>query len=194
MSHLALVAIVQDEAPLISRWVAGWRAVGGVFDEVVVVDGGSQDGTLAELEREGLSAVVRPFEGDFAAQRNFALERVKAGWVFELDADEVPSKPLLAGLRTIAKQCAASGVGVAGVARLNFHDWQLQPGVGYRGLDYQYRLHVCSARWSGAVHEEVSAAGGRVELDFGDGHFIQHLKTTARHLERNARYHEIEAR
>jgi glycosyltransferase involved in cell wall biosynthesis len=188
--RLALVAILQDEEPLIARWVAGWRRP-SLFDEVVVVDGGSKDGTVAALAREGLTAIVRPFPRDFAQQRNIALEHVTADWVFELDADEVPSKPLLSGLRTIAEQCTASGVDVVGIARLNFHDAQLRPGPGYRGLDYQYRLHARSARWSGAVHEVLHGTGGRIELDISDGHFIQHLKTEGRHLERNALYQGI---
>lgn len=185
--RLALVAIVQDEEPLIARWVAGWR-LPGLFDEVIVFDGGSQDGTVEALRREGVAPIVRPFPGDFAQQRNSALEHVTADWVFELDADEVPSKPLLAGLRTIAEQCTVSGVDVVGIARLNFHDAQLQPGPGYRGLDYQYRLHTRSARWRGAVHEVLSGVGGRIELSLTDGHFIQHMKTEARHRERNALY------
>lgn len=191
---LALVSIMQDEGPLIARWVMGWRQLPDVFDEVIIVDGGSRDGTVAALEREGLSVAVHPFGNDFARQRNLALERVTATWVLELDADEVPSKPLLAGLRTIADQCDASGVDVVGIARLNFHDWQLQPGPGYRGLDYQYRLHARHARWSGAVHEVLHGSKGRIELELGDGHFIKHQKTAARFLERNALYREIEAR
>lgn len=196
--RLALVAIVQDEEPLVARWVAGWR-LPDLFDEVVVVDGGSADGTVAALGREGISAITRPFAAqrrnrDFAAQRNFALEHVTAEWVLELDADEVPSKPFLSGIRTIAQQCAASGVDVVGLARLNFHDSQLQSGPGYRGLDYQYRLHARAARWRGAVHEVLHGDRGRIELDLTDGHFIQHMKTEARFLERNALYREIESR
>lgn len=191
--RLSLLAIMQDEASIVPRWVAGIRRIADAVDEIVVVDGGSVDGTVAALEAEGICATVRPLAGDFAAQRNFGASLCRGRWVFELDADEIPSVPLLCGLRQISADADGAGVDCIGVARLNFHDHLLQPGPGHRGLDFQYRLHRSHCRWHGAVHEELTGYMARVELAIGDGHFIQHIKSAPRHAERNAMYERLGA-
>lgn len=58
-------------------------------DDVVVLDSGSTDATVALAKRHGARVLHRPFD-NFAAQRNHA-HRVAAfrhPWVFHLDADE----------------------------------------------------------------------------------------------------------
>lgn len=186
--RLSLLAIMQNEAEFVARWHAGVTALPGIFDEMVVVDGGSTDGTPDALGALGVRVVPRPFPGDFADQRNFGIDQTTGDWIVEFDADEIPSIPLLAGLRQIAADADAASFDCVGIPRLNFHDYTLQPGPGYRGLDFQYRLHRRHCRWVGRVHEEVSGFMARLELDVGQGHFIQHVKSTARHQARNAMY------
>ncbi|QYJ00054.1 glycosyltransferase family 2 protein [Thalassovita mediterranea] len=59
-------------------------------DDIVVVDSGSTDGTVAIAEAHGARVLSRPFDS-FSAQRNWGVEN--AGfvhdWVLHLDADEV---------------------------------------------------------------------------------------------------------
>lgn len=188
---LALVSIMRDEVALVSRWVAGVRRIEGVFDDVLVVDGGSADGTAEALVAAGVRTAVRPFPDDFAEQRNFAIAGVQGEWIFELDADEIPSVPLLSGLRQICANADAARIDCVGVPRLTFHDFVLVPGPGHRGLDFQYRLHRRHCYWRGRVHEEVVGFQARVELDVADGHMLLHMKDTARHVVRNEYYRRL---
>ena len=56
-------------------------------DEVVVVDSGSTDGTLA-ICRELADVVVERGWPGYVAQQNFALAQARGEWVLSIDADE----------------------------------------------------------------------------------------------------------
>jgi len=82
---LSLSMIVRDEAARLERCLA---SVAGFVDEIIVVDTGSQDGTIAIARAWGATVHQRPWPGDFAAARNQALELVQGDWVLVLDGDE----------------------------------------------------------------------------------------------------------
>ena len=82
---LSLSMIVRDEA---ERLEACLRSVQGFVDEMVVVDTGSSDATIAIAERLGASVHRIDWPGDFAPARNQALQWVSGDWVLVLDADE----------------------------------------------------------------------------------------------------------
>jgi len=77
--------IVRDEA---ERLEACLRSVQGFVDEMVVVDTGSSDATIATAERLGATVHRIDWPGDFAPARNQALQWVSGDWVLVLDADE----------------------------------------------------------------------------------------------------------
>lgn len=62
-------------------------------DDLVVIDGGSSDSTVAICQKAGARVVTRRFD-NFSSQRKFGLEQIHAPWVFSLDADEEISKEL----------------------------------------------------------------------------------------------------
>ena len=82
---LSLSMIVRDEA---ERIEACLRSVQGFVDEMVVVDTGSSDATVAIAEGLGASVHRIDWPGDFAPARNQALQWVSGDWVLVLDADE----------------------------------------------------------------------------------------------------------
>jgi glycosyltransferase involved in cell wall biosynthesis len=189
---IALVAIVLDEEQVIERWIEGARRARGVVHEVVVVDGGSVDRTVQILAASGIRVERVPFVGDFAAQRNIAIEHTRSDWIIELDADETMSAPLASVLPAIVADATRDQVDVIGIPRLNFIDDELVASPGARGLDYQYRLHARGCRWTRRVHEELTVGvRNRVELDIADGRFLLHSKNSARHHERNQLYRSL---
>ncbi len=82
---LSLSMIVRNEAGRLEPCLA---SVAGFVDEMVVVDTGSSDDTVAIAERCGAVVHRLPWPGDFAPARNRALEWVQGDWVLVLDADE----------------------------------------------------------------------------------------------------------
>jgi glycosyltransferase involved in cell wall biosynthesis/Flp pilus assembly protein TadD len=63
-------------------------SVAGQFDEIIVVDTGSQDGTREVARSRGALVSEFPWVDDFAAARNACLERATGDFIFWLDADD----------------------------------------------------------------------------------------------------------
>lgn len=84
---VAAAILTRNEARCIGRCLDSLQ---GVFDEILVVDSDSSDGTIEIAARYPEVRVVQTGEtvGGFAALRNFGLGHLHADWVFWIDADE----------------------------------------------------------------------------------------------------------
>lgn len=71
-------------------------------DEIILVDSGSTDETLAIAKRFTSKIYNVPFV-DFSAQKNAALERATGDWIFFIDADERVPRELADEIVEIAK-------------------------------------------------------------------------------------------
>lgn len=67
-------------------------------DEILVIDDYSEDETLKKIHPDSLGTKLkiyrRRLDNDFAAQRNFGLEKTRGDWVLFVDADERVSPEL----------------------------------------------------------------------------------------------------
>lgn len=63
-------------------------------DEIVVIDDYSSDKTTSIAKKSSDAVFQRNLNNDFAAQRNFGLQKAKSEWVLFIDADERVSKAL----------------------------------------------------------------------------------------------------
>lgn len=83
--HVSLNMIVRDSSATLRRAIL---SVKDFVDEIIVVDTGSKDNTV-EIAKE-LGAEVHFFKwiDDYAAARNFALEKSHGDWILWLDDDE----------------------------------------------------------------------------------------------------------
>ncbi|MFD2114634.1 glycosyltransferase [Paenibacillus yanchengensis] len=82
---LSLVMIVKNEEASIGRCLSSIRSY---VDEIVVVDTGSEDGTIDICRSFGANVYSFPWNGSFADARNYGLEKAQGDWIFWLDADE----------------------------------------------------------------------------------------------------------
>lgn len=98
---ITLCMIVRDEAARLPQCLA---SVVGVVDEAVIVDTGSQDETVAIARQWGARVYEVPWQEDFAAARNIALQYVTTEWVLVLDADETLTPSFAAVLPEICRQ------------------------------------------------------------------------------------------
>lgn len=68
-------------------------AVEGWANEIVIVDSGSTDETLAIAKEFDCKIFHRKFDG-FGTQKRFATDQAKNNWIFTLDSDEIVSEEL----------------------------------------------------------------------------------------------------
>jgi len=102
---ISVVVLTKDEAANLPRCLGSvaWA------DDVLVLDSGSSDDTVAVAHSLGARVMTRPFDA-FGSQRNFAMEQggLRNEWVLHLDADEVVPPELRAALQAIVREGAGA--------------------------------------------------------------------------------------
>lgn len=169
---IGLAMIMQNEWVHIPATIAQFYHV---VDDIVVVDGGSEDDSIEWAERMGARVLNRPFDNDFSAQKNFAIENLDTDWVYLHDPDErleptlleiLPMLTTLEGQRFLMKADIIPQneefFDCFGIPRKNFIDGIQTPIYP----DYQYRMFVRYCRFEGAVHEKIVNFINRTELDY----------------------------
>ena len=112
---LSILVLAKDEEARLPRFFASLRAFKLPY-EVVLVESGSRDKTVAIARKAGARVLARPWKG-FAATRNLAIKDCKAPWILCLDADENPDGPLC---RAIQRAITLEPAGLWSVNRLNY--------------------------------------------------------------------------
>ena len=85
MKRLAIIILTKNEAHNIVDVIKNARKC---TDEILIIDSGSTDNTVRLAEENEAKVFYRAWDSDFAAQRNFALDKTAAEVVLYLDADE----------------------------------------------------------------------------------------------------------
>ncbi|SDQ31722.1 (heptosyl)LPS beta-1,4-glucosyltransferase [Pseudoxanthomonas sp. CF385] len=151
---LSGVVISKNEADRIGRCL---RSMQGVCAEIVVLDCGSEDGTVALATSLGARVEHQDWLG-FGAQKNAAIALATQPWLLLLDADEW----LADGAADVLRALFAEGrVEQADAWRLRRENWFL--GRKLHGHECMARLVRPSHRFLPMrVHEKPDLAGRRV--------------------------------
>jgi O-antigen biosynthesis protein len=86
---VSLCMIVRDEERNIGRCL---ESIKPIVNEMIVVDTGSKDGTKSIAMSYGAKVYDFKWNDDFAAARNFGLQKAGCDWILVMDADETISK------------------------------------------------------------------------------------------------------
>lgn len=158
MPPVSITIITLNEAEHISSAIdsASWA------DEVIVVDCGSTDETVAIAERKGARVRTRAWNG-YVDQKNHAATLAANDWIFSLDADERIPPALASEIRSLL-QAEPPHRGYR-VPRVTFFLGRWIRTTDFYP-DYQTRLYDRrAARWQGRyVHESVQVDGGPGQL------------------------------
>ena len=186
---VSAVVLAQNSSDVIARCVRSLSFA----DEVLVVDGGSADDTVAIAESLGARVLVNAWPG-FAAQRRVALAHATHDWVFFCDSDEEAPPALAAEVRTaVTRVDADATVGGFRVRRRSqFLGGWMDAGPWAR--DYPLRLFRARAArvTEASVHEGFAVEGTVATLSSPLHHFTH--QTIAESIRRLNRYTTLEAR
>lgn len=154
---LSGVVIACNEADRIGRCVASLMAV---CREVIVLDSGSRDDTVAIARALGATVDYRAWDG-YARQKNAAIARASQPWVLLLDADEWLEPPAQQALiELFAGEVEHADVWLI-LRRTHWLGTALQRGsAGCEPIERLFRQHLRHAEVP--VHEYLDTRGQRV--------------------------------
>lgn len=151
--------IVRDEQDTLGRCL---ESVAGVFDEIVIVDTGSNDATKDVATRWGARVFDFAWIDDFAAARNFAFAQGSSELLMWLDADDVllptDREKLLALKADLDPRIDA-------VSMVYHTQFDAAGNVTSSNRRFRIVRRDKDVSWAGIVHEDLVFAGQFTYLD-----------------------------
>ena len=149
MSKVSVLILAYNEEDRIADCI---NSVKSFADEIIVIDDFSTDRTAEISERLGAKVITRALDGNFSAQKNFAIDQARFDWIFSIDSDERVTEKLSKHIRSIVDENDQKFA--YRVPRLNFFfDQPLKHGGWFP--DYVTRLlPKAGTRVDGIVHEK----------------------------------------
>ncbi len=154
-----------------------------IADEVIVVDGGSEDST-PDIARSyaNVRFFERAFDDDFSAQRNFALEQAQGSWIFTMDTDELLAPEFARGIPIWTR--------IPFVRHFKFpRYWLLEKEDGFYYCvsrihypDYQIRLfrNLPTLRYVDRVHETLPRKERGLGIKIRSAHIFHYCLNSSR--------------
>jgi glycosyltransferase involved in cell wall biosynthesis len=186
MNPISATIVTLNEEKNIGRAIESLRCC----DEVVVVDSGSTDRTVAMAEKRGARVIHREWSG-YAQQKNFAAAQASHDWIFSIDADEALGEELEAELMALSQRgLDADAYSMPRLAQY------LGKWIRHSGWypDRKVRLYDRRrAKWTGEyVHETVRVDGRVAELQSNLLHYT--CDSLSAHMKSLDRYTTLAAR
>jgi len=135
------------------------ESLGDVYDDLIIVDGGSTDSTCQIALSYGARIIYSRWKGNHSAQRNVYLKEVKTDWVFVIDSDEFIDRKTLDFLRFIKTNGKSLESDNYWITRKWISPFSKTHYIGSEPHypDWQRRIfkYNKSIYYSGQIHEEI---------------------------------------
>ena len=139
-------------------------------DEIIILtdDGNTTDDVVLELKKwDNIKIYSHKLNMDFAVHKNYLFSKCTKDYIFNIDADEYPSKHLISNLHNILKDNPTIDLfivprhnTVAGVTDefIQKYNWSVDHMERINWPDLQSRIlkNVSHIKWDGKVHEHLN--------------------------------------
>ena len=166
---ISVAMIVQDDGKNVRRALDSCDFA----DEIIIIDGGSQDDTLKQISKymsDGKVPVTflnNDWPGDFSIQRNASFKHCEGDWIVRLDSDEQFGNKFRNVLRPLLGEVPEDVLSIRirqcnlinndNEYAANLGGWETHPRIFRSKLNGE-RLPLL---WNGRVHEWVSGVSHR---------------------------------
>ena len=162
MIQISACVIVKNEAANLPAWL---NCMQQVADEIIIVDTGSTDDTIAIAKNAGAKVYDFPWINDFAAAKNYALAKAKGKWIIFMDADEVFTPKTIANVRQLLQKFNAFPKVVGFCCRLI----NIEKEAPHRVRNYVTQIRIFKnnkgIKYVGKLHEALDIPQGyKIEL------------------------------
>jgi tetratricopeptide (TPR) repeat protein len=145
---LTACLVVRNEE---QRIAAAINSVRGIADQIVVVDTGSTDGTLAIARNLGARTLTEAWIDDWSAARNAAIAQATGDWILFIDADQRLDEHSGAEVTRIIQHDHPAGFLLR---QLNYLS-DASPANAIEHLTVRLFRNHPAIRYRGAIHEQV---------------------------------------
>lgn len=146
--------IVKNEVKNLAKSI---KSLKNQVNEIVVVDTGSTDNTIAVARKLGAKIYSFPWQDDFSKARNFALSKAKGDWLILLDADEYFTDKTAGNIRQVIRQAQQADALLVQLVNYDVDKARMQ--------EYFYQLRIVrnqqGIHYEGKIHEELKLSEGK---------------------------------
>lgn len=137
--------IAKNEAENITRCITSLK---GAVDEIIVVDTGSTDNTIALAKDLGAFVYTMEWQEDFSKARNYSLDKAKEEWALIIDCDEELDNGSVDLLRDLSTSKDFEGFGVIVSNVIGGQEAYAVQSLRFIRNKKEYRFHE-------PIHEQV---------------------------------------
>ena len=157
---------------------------------------------ISQLHNTNIKVIGFPLSKDFASYKNNLKNHAKGMFIFQIDADEIPSEYLMENIKDILDYNKDVDLffvprvnTVAGLTTEHIKKWNWQVNdLGWVNFpDYQTRLYrrTSEIEWQGKVHERIIGYNTLSVLPAEEQYCLYHAKKIDRQEKQNAYYDTI---
>ena len=157
---------------------------------------------ISQLHNTNIKVISFPLNGDFASYKNNLKNHAKGIFIFQIDADEIPSEYLIENIHEFIEY--NKDVDLFFVPRVNTVDgltkehikkwrWQVDDKGWVNFPDYQTRIYrrTSEIEWQGKVHERIVGYNTLSVLPQEEQYSLYHHKKIERQEKQNEYYDTI---